>query len=102
MGKPTEQWYAIDHIAEGGENSTCATGASTNRSGVNAGAGSVGGSGASRLWTSARRPPLQTPLTGEEYLNAVSKTTGSLKVSAILHVIFISQLFLYDSLFILL
>lgn len=90
MGKPSEQWYAIDHVVEDSEDNVFgvrskAT-AAASRSSAGGGStanGSTGG--ASRLWTSARRPALEIVRGGEGGSNETTRSIDAVKVSCFLH-----------------
>ncbi|CDS38025.1 hypothetical protein EmuJ_000531600 [Echinococcus multilocularis] len=92
MGKPSEQWYAIDHVAEGSEDnistgrSKAAASANRSSAGVGGGSSTVNSStgGASRLWTSARRPTLEIARGGEGESNVNVEFITTLKVSGLL------------------
>ncbi|VDK23302.1 unnamed protein product [Taenia asiatica] len=84
MGKPSEQWYAIDHVVEGSEDNAFAARskatAAANRSsagGSSTANGSTGG--ASRLWTSARRPALEIVRGGEGGSTGTGRSIDAVK-----------------------
>ncbi|KAL5105321.1 Dedicator of cytokinesi protein 9 [Taenia crassiceps] len=86
MGEPSEQWYAIDHVVEGSEDNAFAVRskatAAANRSSAGGGStanGSAGG--ASRLWTSARRPALEIVRGGEGGSNGTARSIDVVKIS---------------------
>ncbi|VDM33569.1 unnamed protein product [Hydatigera taeniaeformis] len=89
MGKPSDQWYAIDHVVEGSESNVFAARskaiAAANRSNAAASGNSsstANGSsgGASRLWTSARRPALEVVRGGEGESNGTTRSVEPMKV----------------------
>lgn len=79
MGKPTEQWYAIDHVSDNsGKSAVEVTNIRAN--GV-VGVPSNGAGAGSRLWTSARRSVLNSRTGGDaEVSNGITKTLDFGKV----------------------